>query len=482
MKEVWQWIVRWKCQTVAWCKRQFTWWIEQAIWVQVFAFAFSVLVGLLVIIALAFIGYGLFCIDTDIARNLILLTGGIVGWYFLARRTNIAAREANISEQNIEITKQNRKDNEKNIANERINFATEQLDSEKPPIRLSGIRSLGKISATHEEECMEIARVLVSFIRTQAAKNSERTMEDIARCDLSNLETMDDFSAYRAQRLDIEAAVTTLASIASALEKMGKFSEEYNEQKVQLCDLQNTDLRGLRFIGADLSQFDLAGADMSGAWLVRVNFTEAWLYKAHFRERTKLCFAKLEGANFTRAYLNFVDFHGIELPREAKFKGAYLHGAIFTGIQIMTKIDFTDALLDNTNFMGTHLSQVKIGGHSLSLKNANLTGSSFLSVIDLQKRQLEEAFRWKGYSTFVTNDEGTLKPPPEKDRPEEFESCVSNGYEWGFYKDSIGEWRWIRAMQGSEIDDSSNEGYEKLGDCIVNAEQHGMNGYPTPSR
>ena len=424
----------------------------------------------------------LMTIEQDVIRNLILLTAGVIGWYFLYQRTKTADQSKKAAEKSAEATRKNTEISEQGLTTERLTRAMDQLADKNSSVRLGGILGLEQIAKIHEEERKKIARILVSFIRTQAAKNSERTTEDFARCSLSKLETMDDFSAYRAQRLDIEAAVNALASIASELEKQGQFSEEYNEQKVQLCDLQNTDLRGLRFIGADLSKFDLAGADMSGVWLARANLSEAWLYKVHFievRERTKLRFAKLEGANFTGAHLNLVDFHGIDHPREAKFNGSYLHGAIFTGVT-MIKADFSNAFLEGANFMGAHLSEVKIGGSSL--KNANLTGSDFSRIISLRQYQIEEIVCWKGYTNFISSlDERELQQPPKKERPAKFESCLSNGREWGFYKDSIGEWRWIKAMPGSQIDDSSNEGYKRKADCIADAKQHGMDCDPSLS-
>ena len=248
MKEVWQWIVRWKCQTVAWCKRQFTWWIEQAFWVRVFAFALSVLVGLLVIIALAFIGYGLFCIDTDIARNLILLTGGIVGWYFLARRTNIAEREVNISEQNLK---------------KYIDFARKQFLSENLSTRREGIIELEKIALSHEKERKKIIRILSDGIRDIANREDIKKFHKQRRFGSSN----------------VTIAFKTLANIA---EPLGKEKKEFinmsgidlSNLRLSKIDLSHFPFKDMVLIGAIFSRINFAGTDFSQSNIDDVNFKE----------------------------------------------------------------------------------------------------------------------------------------------------------------------------------------------------------------
>lgn len=360
--------------------------------------------------------------DPESTRNVIYLFAAVIGAYLLFWRTKIALREANTSEQNFKITEQNIKITEQNIKtrdqkiiDEQISRAIEELAGRDPFTRLNGISGLEKIADTQDEERMKIARILVSFIRTQAPKNSKRTREDLATCNLSKLETIDDFSAYRAQRLDIEAAVNTLASITSDIEKQGQFREEYYKTKHHLCDLQNTDLRGLRFIKTDLSKFIFAGADMSGTWLAGANLTHAWLHQAHIRERTKLIKAFLEGVNFNGAILNFVNFKDVEHLKNANFKGAFLIGANFTGVQ-MIEGNLNNTKLEKANFTKAFLSEVKI--KEAALKDTNLTDASFLSMQGLRQHQLEDAFRWKGHNTFVTSVEGySLEPPPEKEKP-----------------------------------------------------------------
>lgn len=353
----------------------------------------------------------------DPTRNLILLIAGIIGWYFLNRRTITAEENTKAAEESAQATRQNATTAEQGLTVERFTRATEQLASKNSSVRLGGIISLEQIAKHHPEDQRKIARMLISFIRTRAAKDSKEAKKDFDASGVSELKHVDDFSAYRAQRLDIEVAVNALANIASELEKQGQFSEEYNEQKIQLCDLQNTDLRGLRFVKADLSKFDFGGADMSGAWLTRANLSEAWLYKLHDSERTKLIFVKLDGVNFKGAFLNLADFHGVDSIRNADFSDAALQGVNFAGVQI-TKSNLSNTNLENADFTGASLTECKIDG--ASLENANLTNAKFVGMRDLSQQQIEKTFRWKVHISRDASADDSLKLSPEKERPTGF--------------------------------------------------------------
>lgn len=357
--------------------------------------------------------------DPEATRNIIYFFAALFGGYLLYRRTKAAEEEVSISKQNIEIAKQNREDSEQNrkegekkIIEERINLATQQIENDSLTVRLNAISSLRRIANIHEEEQKQISRLLVSFIRTYASKDSKKFKTNLQTMGFLELENADAFSEYRAERLDVEIAVNALANITSKLEKRGQFQNQYNETKYQLCDLQNTDLRGLRFSGADLSKFDLAGADMSGTSLVGVNLSEAWLYKPYTAEGTKLVNAFLEDVNFRGAHLDFVDFHGVGHLRGVDFSGAYLHGANFTGVQ-MIEANLSNAVLENVDFTKAFLSEVKIDG--ATLKNANLTDANFSNMHGLRQWQIEEAFRRNRHHTYITSAEGySLKSPPEE--------------------------------------------------------------------
>ena len=334
--------------------------------------------------------------NADVMRNLILLIAGIVGWYFLARRTKAAEREAKTAEQGLIV--------------DRLARAIEQIDNKKSSVRLGGVLGLEQIANTHEEERKKIARVLLSFIRTHATKDSEEVKKNLTACGLSKLEHVNGFSAYRLQRLDVEAAVNALARIASNLEKQGQFRLQYNENKSHLCDLQDIDLRGLRFVEADLSQFCLAGADLSGAWMTRANLTNTILHKTDFSGKpsaAKLTKAFLGSTNFSGAQLNYVDFSDSQLEN-ANFSGTRLYEAVFVEAYLSEasfykarpiKADFTGAYLEQANLNCAILTRATLDNAILdrailkntSLRGATLNDTSFHGVTGLTQEQLKEA-------------------------------------------------------------------------------------------
>lgn len=171
--------------------------------------------------------------NPEVARNLILLIAGIVGWYFLHRRSEAIQQSTQTAKQGLTV--------------EWLTRATEQLDSEKISIRLVGIRSLEQIAETHEEERTKIIQILAARIREIAPPGPTRKFKDRHKC------------------LDIEFAVEALANIATPLD----------DNKYLFCELQETNLSGLRFFGTDLSYFILTGVNFSNTYFSGVNFEGA---------------------------------------------------------------------------------------------------------------------------------------------------------------------------------------------------------------
>lgn len=267
--------------------------------------------------------------DQDTLRNLILVTAGVVGWYFLYQRTKTADQNKKAAEQSAEATRKNAKTSEQGLTVERFTRAIEQLAHEESYVRVGGIRGLEKIAYIGEEDNVKIAQILATFIQTQAAKNSERTQKDIATYKCSKPEVGDDFSIYRAQRLDIEAAVHALANIAlKTLE--GYFEEENSKPKRELCDLRNTDFCGLQLNKIDLSGFNLTGVNFSGALLIGANFTRASIGIPVLKKEdmTKFIGAVLNDAIFNDSNAPYVDFSASMLTG-ARFNNAYLGKSIF---------------------------------------------------------------------------------------------------------------------------------------------------------
>jgi Pentapeptide repeats (8 copies) len=118
---------------------------------------------------------------------------------------------------------------------------------------------------------------------------------------------------------------------------------------------------------------DLVGADMRGADLRGVSFFQTDLDNlgAHL-DHINLIGAKLQGADFSRAYLRHAWLSGADLAN-AKFRGAFLDGA-----------DFSDTQLYGTNFepaetmMFGNSRPVSVSGTTFD--KAQLIGTKFRDV------------------------------------------------------------------------------------------------------
>lgn len=400
MKENLKQITGWLKQRLIGClwkqveKRIIRWWEEQGYCEGVIALA-SYIMGFLFFGGLTAYLFRLSFTNTEIARNLILLGAALVGLYFINRRTKAAEQSAKAAKQSITI--------------ELYNNATQQIFSKDLSIRRAGILNLEQVAQSDRRELKKIARLLVSFIHTYAIKNLE-TVE---------LKTEEDFNTYREQRLDIEAAVNALASIASKLKKQGQFRERYNEKKIHLCNLQDVDLRGLQLFEADLSEFNLAGADMSGSWLAGAKFMGANLFKLSRSRKidaAKFSGAFMDSANFSDAYLDCVNFHRAHLAG-ANFSNAYLESASFAQANL-TEANFHKAGLAHANFTRTRLNQANFSGAILEdiiLEHADISGADFRDSTYLTQEQINEAFYWTKQEPPNLPDK--LEPPPEENIP-----------------------------------------------------------------
>ena len=379
-------------------------------------------------------------------HNLAWLFAGSIGWYFLYWRTKVADRQAAtaerqaaiqeataerqaataerqaatadrqaaaqaaIAKRNAKIAEQNIQVTQQRLTDEKLNYAQEQLTNENLLVRLSSVKSLEQIAESQKEERRKIAQTLAIFIRKHATLDSaeSRYITQKLRERKSNDAKNIILSEYQAQREDIEAAVTALARIASLL----TYREQYNKKKRHLCNLQNTDLRGLRFVEVDLSEFNFAHANLSGAWLRQANLSNTILRGAN------LTAAYLEESLLKSAFLDFANLSGAHL-NGADLSNAYLNRAVLVEAEmgrvrlretVLMEADLTKAWLDYADFS------------NVTLKGANLSDASLLHVNGLLQSELKQAFCYRGHIAVVSlSDEfRTLDPPPERD-PEEDE-------------------------------------------------------------
>ena len=252
-------------------------WKSQSSWVQPL-----IIVGVAVAFLILFVYR---CFGEALARlllGIISLCVGVVGLHLLYRRT---------------------KATEQRVVVEQLTRAMDQLANDNPSIRLGGIFALEQIAQSHEEERTRIVQILSDRIRELApgifreeiAKQIgvnpmfESLGPDGQRIRLRVARGKDFPDPKRSK--DIEAAVTAMTRIAS------NFTPQ---EKLQLCDLQNTNLKNLWFIGVDFSHFNLMNTDFTLARLQKARF-EKTVLGSQPGDQTYFDGANISDANFLGA-------------------------------------------------------------------------------------------------------------------------------------------------------------------------------------
>ena len=360
-------------------------------------------------------------IDRDGARTLILLLAGIVGWYFLIARTEAAKQSAEAADQNARVAEQG-------LTTERLTRAIELLGEEKTSMRMGGIFGLEQIAESHEEDSRKIARILSAYVRELAPRIEKKEDRSNPPPDMHSMvqdlhrrikEYNDESEELLRKRRDIEAAVEVLSRIASKL----TYEDQYNKQKRYLCDLRNTELRDFRFIGMDLSEFDITNSNLTSAWLNNVNFARAILQHADFKwahldeaclidarlDRVCLESTTLKKANLSGARLDYGSLRGAHFEY-ANLRCAYLQSASLIGAQ------FCGAELSGAYFVNSDLSGAR-------LTDANLSGAKFQGAKNMKQKQFDGAYYWKGFPPDMPeippDRSETWKLPPVREPSEE---------------------------------------------------------------
>lgn len=360
-------------------------------------------------------------IDRNGTRTLILLLAGIVGWYFLIARTDAAKQSAEAANQNARIAEQG-------LTTERLTRAIELLGEEKTSMRMGGIFGLEQIAESHEEERRKIARILSAYVRELAPrieKKEERgdpppDMRSVAQELHRRIKKYNDESEeLLRKRRDIEVAVEVLARIASKL----TYEDRYNKQKRYLCNLRNTELRDFRFIGMDLSEFDITNSNLTSAWLNSVNFARAILQNVDFKwarlDEACLIGARLDGVCLESTTLKKANLSGARLDHGrlsgahfeyANLRCAYLRSANLIGAQFYGA-DISGAYFVNSDLSGARLTE------------ANLSDAKFQGAKNMRQKQFDDAYYWKGFPPDMPevppNPSKTWKLPPVREPSEE---------------------------------------------------------------
>ncbi|MCY4039613.1 MAG: pentapeptide repeat-containing protein [Hyphomicrobiales bacterium] len=397
MKWIWNKIIKWRDKLIHWWKElinlgntQITVWLnENPCWIRVIIFIYRFVTDIVptrvkkigqwgtdwlksrtfweltILLIVAVNGFVLLFWEDkeqETVRNLILLIAGIVGWYFLARRTKAAEQEAKTAEQGLTVA--------------RLTRATEQIANNNPSIRLGGMISFERIAETHEEEREQIVQILSARIHELARRKDEEKTKK------------------RNERLDIETAVRSLANIAKPLK----------HKKTSLCELLDINLSRLRFYDVDLSYFDFTGTDFNRTIVIRTNFNRAFLRNTEFNR------AYLNGANLSETILHGANLSGARL-RNADLSSAYLRSA-----------NLGEAYLRGANLGEAHLSEAILHDANLSrasLADADISDADFKGVTGLTQKQINEAFYRKGHPP--RNLPNGLRLPKEINDDEDWE-------------------------------------------------------------
>ncbi|MCY4034627.1 MAG: pentapeptide repeat-containing protein [Hyphomicrobiales bacterium] len=379
MNKFWKWAVR-----------------HQTIWVP--------LILLAVIVGASWLFWKpLMRVEQNAIRNLILLTAGVIGWYFLYQRTKTASKNTEIAEQGLIV--------------DRLNRATEQLASDKSSVRSGGILGLEQIADTYIKERRNIARVLSIYIKEFAPRIEKKEEPVKYVADMSSMvqelrkqaeKNIKEDAKLLRNRRDIESAVEVLARIASKL----TYEDQYNKRKRDLCDLQDTELRKLRFVEVNLSDFNFTNSDLTLAWLNKANLTRARLRHAVLRgvfldeanlKDAKLDRAMLDGANMRKTVLSGARLDYASLG-DAKLKHADLRCAFLQNANLAGAV-FNMADLSGAYFIDSNLSGAQLSG-------TNFSGANFQGAKNMRQTQFDDGYYWEGF------------PPEMPDNPPDL-SCPS---------------------------------------------------------
>lgn len=185
----------------------------------------------------------------------------------------------------------------------------------------------------------------------------------------------------------INADLTEADLRKSILSKANFSNAEFSRAKLSRAKLIETNLTGAKFREANLDEADLYMA----------NIDEADFYMAHLYKTTLKWATNLAKANFSQAFLNFVDFSWAHLEGAqlsgSKLRAANLSNAHLSQVDLrqadlfhanLHRADLRGAILLGTNLLETNLSNACLDGanvYGVSAWNVNLEGASQSDLI-----------------------------------------------------------------------------------------------------
>lgn len=216
---------------------------------------------------------------------------------------------------------------QQDLLNKRYQESSEMLGSEVLAVRLAGIYALERLAKEHPWEYhIEVMKSLCAFVRNPAKDDDLSRMLEEKRL----AETTPTGGTPRYEpRQDVQAA---MEAICACHRRQLRLETKAGYK----LDLTFSDLRGIDLVNPDLTGARLAGVDLREAILRRPNFSGAWLVSLRGRSTLGLSGMHLGGANFTDAYLLFVDLTETNLSG-AIMTGTVLNAATLTRTRFATR-------------------------------------------------------------------------------------------------------------------------------------------------
>lgn len=256
-------------------------------------------------------------LETALRTSWAQILGGavlLVGLYLTWRRIAAAERTVEVSRE-AQIT-------------ERFTRAIDQLGNSKLEIRLGGIYALERIARDSEKDHGTIMDILAAYVR----ENSRWKGQDAA-----------DQGECQRPAADVQAILTVI----------GRRTRTFGNGEMDALNLRGVDLRGGRFVDANLDGVDVSfsrldGADFEHASLRRTLFQGCHLEKALFN-----------GVEADLAF--FVDCHLTEAQMHGNLKHAYFINAILAGASLrgadLRHAELRNAILTKTDLRGANLEE-----------------------------------------------------------------------------------------------------------------------------
>ena len=230
--------------------------------------------------------------NSETLRNVGLLIGGALAFVFALWRGWVADRQAVAAQRQADTAQQS-------LLNERYERGAEMLGSEVLSVRLAGIYALRRLAEEQPEQYhISIMQLFCAFV-VQASKEGDTSADQSRLTDIAHHSVV--YSGPDSTiplRMDIQAtmdAIRVRSDVGIAIERQHWFR----------MGLSSANLRGIRLLGADLSQAVLTDADLSYAELEAANLTSAWL----------------DGANLSGAGLIHTNLSRAELVRPKRQDG-----------------------------------------------------------------------------------------------------------------------------------------------------------------